>query len=157
MYPFKRNGIKATQVLSLPFLMIISLLLSFALSLTLTQLASLPRLLATPPHHVTVSSSSYGYRDFPGKCDCGFDALSFHFSHYIPSPFSSLFSFSVTFSLHHPVSLLHFLKSLISCSYTLSISSALFVFPSLHISLSPSFTLTIIFSSHLLSPFHGSC
>lgn len=147
-YLFKQNGIKATQSLVFGFfLMIISFLLPFALSLTLTQLTSLPRSLTTPPHHVTVRSSSYGYRVFPGKCDCGFDALSFHFSHYIPSPFSLFFYFSVTFSPHPQVSLFYIFSITQLPFFQSPNSSALFILLTLHISLSHSFTLT---SSSLL-------
>lgn len=104
---------------------------------SLTQLASLPRSLTTPPHHVTVSSSSYGYRDFPGKSDCRFDALSFLFSHSITSLFSPLFSFP-----RLPDSLLHTLNlSLLPLPFTLSEPPT----PPL------CFTLTVIFSSRLLS------
>ncbi len=60
-----------------------------------------PPFRSTPPHHVTVISSYYGYRAFLGECDCRFGVLSFVSSvSQSPLPFSH--SISSLLSLSSP-------------------------------------------------------
>lgn len=50
--------------------------LSAVIIISLSFSSQVPSLLSTPPHHVTVISSYYGYRALLRECDCRFVVLS---------------------------------------------------------------------------------